>query len=408
MRVCVVGSGGREHALAEVLGRSAEEVVVSPGNPGIPGSTAQPPEEIDADLFVIGPEQPLVNGLADRLRARGALVFGPGWDGARLEGSKAWMKRALLDAGVPTARHAQFDAAQEVEAIAYLRDMPGFYVVKTDGLAAGKGVFVTESLTEAVDDVRAKLSGASFGPAGTRVVIEEGLTGPELSLLCVCDGTQIIPLAPAQDYKRVGDGDRGPNTGGMGAYSPVPFAGEELVGHIVEGIVEPTVSWLCSQGIDYRGVLYAGLMLTPDGPKIIEYNVRFGDPEAQVVLPRVASDLTALLAEAAAGSVHSSVTFSDDAAVTVICAAEGYPGDVRTGDVIDGIDSLDGLKDVHVYCAGVSTDGQNRLVTDGGRVLGVTALASDLEAARSRAYGALSRLSWPGMVYRNDIGLGVA
>ncbi|HMK11616.1 MAG TPA: phosphoribosylamine--glycine ligase, partial [Acidimicrobiales bacterium] len=206
MRVCVVGSGAREHVLADVLGRTADEVVVTPGNPGIPGSTAAPPEELAADLFVIGPEQPLVDGLADRLRAKGFLVFGPGNEGARLEGSKAWMKRVLEDAGVPTARYASFDASQEDDAIAYLRDLPGFYVVKTDGLAAGKGVFVTELLSDAIDDVREKLSGRSFGEAGTRVVIEEGLSGPELSLLCICDGERIVPLAPAQDYKRVYDG----------------------------------------------------------------------------------------------------------------------------------------------------------------------------------------------------------
>ena len=196
------------------------------------------------------------------------------------------MKRALVDAGVPTARYATFDATQEAEAIAFLRDLPGFYVVKTDGLAAGKGVFVTESIKDAIDDVRQKLAGASFGDAGRRVVIEEGLVGPELSLLCLCDGERVVPLAPAQDYKRVGDGDQGPNTGGMGAYSPVPQVGQHEVDHILDTIVEPTVAWLRKNDIDYRGVLYAGLMLTHDGPKIIEYNVRFGDPEAQVVLPR--------------------------------------------------------------------------------------------------------------------------
>jgi phosphoribosylamine--glycine ligase len=403
MRVCIVGSGAREHTLADVLGRTADEIVVTPGNPGIPGSTPQAPEEIDADLFVIGPEQPLVAGIADRLRARGALVFGPGAAGAQLEGSKAWMKWALVEAGVPSARYATFDATQQDEAIAYLRDLSGFYVVKTDGLAAGKGVFVTESLTDAVDDVREKLSGASFGAAGTRVVIEEGLTGPELSLLCLCDGEHIFPLAPAQDYKRVLDGDRGPNTGGMGAYSPVPQVDEREVGRIVDTIVEPTVAWLRKSDIDYRGVLYAGLMLTPDGPKIIEYNVRFGDPEAQVVLPRITSDLVTALAEVAAGRLRNEPSFADDAMVTVMMCTEGYPVAPRSGDVIEGLERAQAMDDVRVYCAGVARDAKEGLITAGGRVLSVTGRAPDLPAARARAYRAVDVLRWPGVVVRGDI-----
>ncbi|MFI5043835.1 MAG: phosphoribosylamine--glycine ligase, partial [Acidimicrobiales bacterium] len=275
MKVCVVGSGGREHALADVLGRSAE-VVVTPGNPGIPGSVSAPPEEIEADLFVVGPEQPLVDGLADRLRAVGRLVFGPGQDGARLEGSKAWMKDLLVEAGVDTAAHGSFtDAAP---ALAFLDTMAPPYVVKTDGLAAGKGVVVTESLVEARNAVGDYLSGAAFGAAGQRLVIEVGLTGPELSVLAVCDGTRAVPLAPAQDFKRAGDGDRGPNTGGMGAYSPMPTVDDALLGDVMDRFVEPTLATLRARGIDYRGVLYAGIMLTPSGPKMLEYNVRFGDP----------------------------------------------------------------------------------------------------------------------------------
>ena len=229
----------------------------------------------------------------------------------------------------------------------------------------------------------AKLSGASFGAAGTRVVIEEGLTGPELSLLCVCDGERIVPLAPARDYKRVGDGDEGPNTGGMGAFSPVPAVSDDLVAQILETIVEPTVGWLLRNDIDYRGVLYAGLMLTPAGPKAIEYNIRFGDPEAQVVLPRIASDLTALLAEAAEGRIRSPVVFSREAAVTVVCATEGYPLTQRSGDVIEGLDRLRDATDVHVYFAGVAEDGDRRLVTSGGRVLDVTSRGDDVADARS-------------------------
>ena len=397
MRVCVVGGGGREHALAEALSRTADEVVVTPGNAGIPGSVATPPEELDADLFVIGPEAPLVDGLADRLRARGKRVFGPGADGARLEGSKAWMKQVLLEAGVPTARHAAF--TEPAAAVAYLRTLDPPYVVKTDGLAAGKGVLVTESLDEAADDVAAKLAGRAFGDAGRTVVIEEGLSGPELSVLCVCDGTRAVPLAPAQDFKRLGDGDTGPNTGGMGAYSPVPVAGPAVVEVVVEKAVEPTLAALRAQGIDYRGVLYAGLMLTAEGPKVLEYNVRFGDPEAQVVLPRFAGDLAAFLAAAADGRLRGEPEFGADAAVTVVAAAEGYPADPRTGDVIEGLDGIG----ARVFYAGVGTDGTGRLVTAGGRVLAVTGFGATIAAAREAAYEAIARVWWRGMQYRNDI-----
>src|SRR5215212_924970 len=336
LRVCVVGSGGREHALAVALGRNAE-VVVTPGNAGIPGSTATPPEEIDADLFVIGPETPLVEGLADHLRGAGRLVFGPGADGAQLEGSKAWMKDLLRAASVPTARYGAFT---EVEpALAFLGDLPGAWVVKTDGLAAGKGVLVADSFDDAAADVRAKLSGQAFGEAGRRVVIEEHLDGPELSLLCVCDGTRAVALAPAQDFKRLADGDAGPNTGGMGAYSPVPMAGNDVVDEVLERAVGPTLAALRARGIDYRGVLYAGIMLTSEGPKVLEYNVRFGDPEAQVVLPRYTGNLAELLEEAAAGRLESEPHFDDRAAVTVVLATEGYPLAPRTGDVIEGLEA---------------------------------------------------------------------
>ncbi len=400
MRVCVVGSGGREHALAVALGRSAE-VVVTPGNPGIPGSAPQPPEEVDAELFVIGPEAPLVAGLADRLRAAGRLVFGPGTDGARLEGSKAWMKQVLAEAGVPTAAYGAFIDVEP--ALDFLRSLPGPWAVKTDGLAAGKGVLVTDSFDEAAADVRAKLSGQAFGDAGRRVVIEEYLDGPELSLLCVCDGNLAVPLAPAQDFKRLSDGDAGPNTGGMGAYSPVPIAGPGVVADVLERAVQPTLAALRAGGVDYRGVLYAGLVLTSQGPKVLEYNVRFGDPEAQVVLPRYAGDLAALLAEAAAGRLESAPSFDDRAAVTVVLATEGYPTQPRTGDVIDGLDEADALPDVTVFCAGVDRDPDGRWLTAGGRVLSVTGMGDDLPAARATAYDAVSRLSWPGMQYRTDI-----
>ena len=408
MRVCVVGSGGREHALAAVLGRDAE-VVVAPGNPGMADAgvavTLTAPEDIDADLFVIGPEDPLVKGIADRLRARGSRVFGPGADGARLEGSKAWMKQVLAEAGVPTAAHASFGEDQADAAETYLRTCRPPYVVKTDGLAAGKGVFVTHDLDEAIADARAKLAGRAFGAAGSRVVIEEGMVGPEVSVLAVCDGRRAVPLAPAQDHKRIGDGDQGPNTGGMGAYSPVPFVGDEVIGQVMERAVGPTLAALRHKGIDYRGVLYAGLMLTEAGPRVLEFNVRFGDPEAQVVLPRLASSLTDLLAAAAAGDLSGvELAFCDEAAVCVVAASEGYPdAPARQGTPIDGLDKAGAVPGVTVFHAGVGADGAGRLVTAGGRVLAVSALGPDLHAARDRAYEGMSHISFAGMQYRKDI-----
>ncbi len=399
-KVVVVGSGGREHALAHVLGRSAE-VVVTPGNPGIPGSVATPPEDLVADLYVIGPEAPLVDGLADRLRAAGRRVFGPGADGAHLEGSKAWMKQVLVEAGVPTAAHGTFRAVEP--ALAFLDTMRDLYVVKTDGLAAGKGVVVTESLADAQDAVRSYLSGEAFGDAGRTVVIEEGLSGPELSVLAVCDGQRAVALAPAQDFKRVGDGDDGPNTGGMGAYSPVPAATPTVVDELMDRAVAPTLAALRARGIDYRGVLYAGLMLTPDGPKVLEYNVRFGDPETQVVLPRLTSDLTDLLAAAADGALGEAPAFDAGAAVTVVCASEGYPAAPRTGDRIEGLAAAAAVDGVTVFAAGVGADADGHLVTAGGRVLDVTGQGPDIATARERAYAAVALVDWPGMHHRRDI-----
>jgi phosphoribosylamine--glycine ligase len=410
VRVCVVGSGGREHALALALARSAE-VVVTPGNPGMAGTSPEgyaisvtdaPPEALDAGLVVVGPEQPLVEGLADRLRAAGRLVLGPGADGARLEGSKAFMKRLLSEAKVPTARYGVFEDAAEAKA--FLRHLPGPWVVKTDGLAAGKGVLVTDSLAEAEADVEAKLSGAAFGEAGRTVVVEEGLAGTECSLLALCDGRRVVPLPLAQDAKRLEDGDQGPNTGGMGAYSPVPAVGDEVVDVVLDQAVEPVVAALRRRGIDYRGVLYAGLMVGSDGPKVLEYNVRFGDPEAQVVLPRVADDVTGLLAEAASGRLRSDPKAAPLAALCVVAAAPGYPGSPRTGEPIGGLEAAGEVPGVTVLHAGTALDAAGRLVSAGGRVLGVRAVADDLAGARRAAYQALERIDWPTMHFRRDIG----
>jgi phosphoribosylamine--glycine ligase len=302
---------------------------------------------------------------------------------------------------VPTARHGAFTDADG--AFAFLDALDGLYVVKTDGLAAGKGVLVTTSLDDARAAVTEYLSGEAFGDAGRTVVIEEGLTGPELSILAVCDGQRAVALAGAQDFKRVGDGDAGPNTGGMGAYSPVPVAGDDVVAMVMDEAVAPTLAALRDLGIDYRGVLYAGLMLTPSGPKVLEYNVRFGDPETQVVLPRLTSDLGELLAAAASGEIGADPTFDDGAAVAVVCAAEGYPRDLRLGDPIQGLDAARAVDGVTVFCAGVGAGPDGRLVTAGGRVLAVTGQGPDLGAARGRAYEAVRHISWPGMHHRTDI-----
>jgi len=417
LRVLVVGGGGREHALAWALARSPSvgEVVGAPGNPGMaelgncvpvdatdPVAVADLADHLDADLVVVGPEAPLVAGVVDALRARERRAFGPTADGARLEGSKAWMKELLASSGVPTARHDAFTAADEGRALDFLESLPGPWVVKTDGLAAGKGVLVTESLAEARDGLRSYLSGEAFGDAGRTVVIEEGLVGPELSILVLCDGRDGVPLPPAQDFKRIGDGDTGPNTGGMGAYSPVPVAGRDVVEEVMTKAVRPTLAGLAARGITYRGVLYAGLMLTADGPKVLEYNVRFGDPECQAVVPRLRSDLARHCVEAAGGRLETPVEVRDDACVTVVLATEGYPASARTGDPIAGLAEANALEDVHVFHAGTKrVDGD--VVTAGGRVLGVTALGSTIAQARVRAYEAAAKISWPGVQYRRDI-----
>lgn len=374
MKVHVIGNGGREATLRYVMARTADVV----------------DEPDDADLVVIGPEAPLTAGIADELRAAGKVVFGPGADGARLEGSKAWMKELLAAADVPTARYGAF--TERDGAVAFLESLPGPYVVKTDYLAAGKGVLVTASLGEAIDDATAKLEHGG-------VVVEECMTGPEATVLCVCDGRRAVALSSARDYKRVGTGDVGPMTGGMGAYSPATDVDGDA---IAKSIVQPTLDALRERGIDYRGCLYAGLMLTPDGPKIVEYNVRFGDPEAQVVLPRFAGDLAQFLFEAASGDLRTEPQPTDDAYVCLALCTEGYPGPPRTGDPITGVDDADALDGVRVLPLAVTPDGR----TDGGRVLNVVARGATVPEARALAYEAAGRISWPGIHYRHDVAEG--
>ena len=400
-KVVVVGSGGREHALADVISRDAD-VVVTPGNPAIPNSIPTSPLEIDADLYVIGPEAPLVDGLADQLRGQGKLVFGPGADGAQLEGSKAWMKDLVMEAGVPTADHGTFTDANLAQS--FLETMAAPYVIKTDGLAAGKGVLVTDSLDDAKIAVNEYLSGTAFGGAGEKIVIEEGLVGPEISILAISDGKKAVALSPAQDFKRLHNNDFGPNTGGMGAYSPVPIATPSLVDDVLNNFIQPTITELRRRGIDYRGVLYAGLMITEDGPKLLEYNVRFGDPEAQVVLPRFESSLTDLLLEASRGDIRTTPVFTSDAMVTVVCASEGYPSSPRVGDRIRGMEEATNTGGVEkVYAAGIKLDEEQQPVTAGGRVLAVTGRGNTIEEARQNAYTGAGKIHWEGLHKRQDI-----
>jgi phosphoribosylamine---glycine ligase len=413
-RVLVIGSGGREHALAWKLAQSASvtEVVAAPGNPGIasvatchpvgasdPRAVADLADDLDAALVVVGAEEPLVAGVVDAVSDRGRLAFGPSSAAARLEGSKAWMKDVLLAAEVPTARHATFRAGEDDAALSFLETLPGLYVVKTDGLAAGKGVIVTDSLIA----VRDYLSGTAFGAAGTTCVIEEGMVGPELSLFALCDGDTAVPMMVAQDHKRVFDHDEGPNTGGMGAYSPVPIADESLVDSILDRIIHPTLVEMRRRGAPYRGVLFCGLMITDTGPRVIEYNVRFGDPECQVLMRRLESDVFAHLCETAAGTIETPVVATQTSAVAVWLTAEGYPAAPRTGDEIHGLDKAEAVDDVVVFHAGTRLDGDG-LVTNGGRVVCVTATGPDLTSARSIAYDAAAEVSWRGLHYRRDIG----
>ncbi|MER9709603.1 phosphoribosylamine--glycine ligase [Mesorhizobium sp. M0174] len=415
MRVLLIGSGGREHALAWKMAASPllTKLYAVPGNPGIGReaelvkldiadhtAVARFCRENEIDLVVVGPEGPLVAGIADDLRAEGIRVFGPSKAAARLEGSKGFTKDLCAKYGVPTAAYGRF--GDLASARAYVEKAGAPIVIKADGLAAGKGVTVAMTLDEARTALDACFDG-SFGQAGAEVVVEEFLVGEEASFFCLCDGTTALPFGTAQDHKRLSDGDTGPNTGGMGAYSPAPVMTPEMIDRTMREIVEPTMRGMAETGAPFSGVLFAGLMITDKGPKLIEYNTRFGDPECQVLMMRLKDDLLVLLNAAADGQLaHTSVRWRDDAALTVVMAARGYPGAPEKGSVIRGVEAAAG-EGVEIFHAGTAING-GALVANGGRVLNITATGRTVGEAQKRAYAALDRIDWPQGFCRRDIG----
>ena len=420
MKVLLVGSGGREHALAWAMSASdlCDELYCAPGNAGIASCAQCLPikdSDVDAlvafavkesiDLVVVGPEAPLVAGLTDALRAKGIAAFGPSQAAAQLEGSKGFMKDLCKEFDIPTAAYARFTALDEAQA--YIREIGAPIVIKADGLAAGKGVIVAMDLDEALEAARDMLSGNAFGESGSSIVVEEFLDGEELSFFALADGHGILPLASAQDHKRAFDGDKGPNTGGMGAYSPARLMMPELHKKIMNRIIEPTVRGMKARGIPYTGVLYAGLMIVADEPYLIEYNARFGDPECQVLMARLESDALALLHAAAEGhlaAIAQDVHWSDDPALCVVMATNGYPSTYPKNTPIRGLDEAAfASDDVVIFHAGTAEqDGQ--IVSTGGRVLGITAKGETLKQAQERAYKTIDAIDWPDGFCRRDIG----
>ncbi len=418
MRVLVVGGGGREHALCWKIAASplCEKLFCAPGNAGIAREAECVPiaaEDLDAqvalakdkaiDFVVVGPEAPLVAGLVDRLSDAGIKAFGPSAAAAMLEGSKGFVKDLCAKYGMPTADYGRFIDAGSAKS--FVREAGAPIVVKADGLAAGTGVVVATTLTEAETAIDAMMVEGRFGAAGATLVIEEFLDGEEASFFALVDGETALPLASAQDHKRVAEGETGPNTGGMGAYSPAPVMTPGMEARVMAEIIEPTVRAMKTEGQPFKGVLYAGLMITEDGPQLIEFNVRFGDPECQVLIPRLKSDLLpALIASADGVLANMDLRWRDDAAMTVVLATQGYPGSYRKGSEIGGLAAAGALPDVTVFHAGTRTGDDGRVLAAGGRVLGVTATAPGIAEARERAYAAVDLIDWPEGFCRRDIG----
>lgn len=416
MKILLIGSGGREHALAWAISASplCDTLFIAPGNPG----TAQCGENVAVDvadhaavvafcrlqgidLVVVGPEGPLVAGIADDLRQAGIKVFGPSKAAAQLEGSKGFTKELCAEFDIPTAGFGRFSDAASAKA--YVADKGAPIVIKADGLAAGKGVIMAETLDEANEAIDMMFAGG-LGSAGAEVVIEEWMIGEEASFFALCDGAHALALASAQDHKRVGDGDTGPNTGGMGAYSPAPVMTPALEERVMAEIIRPTLAGMAKRGTPFQGVLYAGLMLTAQGPKLIEYNTRFGDPECEVLMPRLKSDIVPALLAACDGILDTvDLRWRDEAALTVVLAARGYPAKPETGSVIRGIEEAEALDEVLVFHAGTKL-ANGELIANGGRVLNVVALGKNVGEAQARAYAAVDRIDWPEGFCRRDIG----
>ncbi len=415
MNILVIGAGGREHALCWKLrqGQSVDKLYCAPGN----GGTLQVAENVDIDvsdhhkvkdfckdkkidLVVVGPEAALSQGITDVLEPEGIIVFGPSYAASRMESSKIFAKQLMGSCSIPTAAFRIFDDIKKAEE--YIKDKGAPLVVKADGLAAGKGVIVASTEEEAITAAREMLVDKKFGSAGKRIIVEECLQGEEVSILVVTDGETILPLASSQDHKRVFDGDKGPNTGGMGAYSPAPVVSEELFKEVIETIVEPTIKGLREEGIPYKGVLYTGIMLTEDGPKVLEYNVRFGDPETQAILPRIKSDLAEVLMAAGRGELgRKTIEWDERECVCVVLAAGGYPGSYEKGKRITGIEDAQEEGAV-IFHAGTKWE-NGHLLTNGGRVLNVTGMGNNIEEAVSNTYKAVSKIQFDGVHYRRDI-----
>jgi phosphoribosylamine--glycine ligase len=413
----VVGSGGREHALVWKLRQSpeVEAIYCAPGNGGIASlaeiidigaedieALAEFAESKDIDLTIVGPEAPLAKGIVDVFEKRGLRIFGPSKAAARLESSKAFSKNLMKKYHIPTSQFAVFDDAQAARA--YVRQVGAPIVVKADGLCGGKGTIVANTLSEALGAIDLLMEDKIFKSAGERVVIEERLYGEEASIIVITDGTTIVPMLAAQDHKRLHEQDKGPNTGGMGAYAPAPVITDELAKQIMDTIIAPTIKGLAKEGIHFKGVLFAGLMLTPDGPKALEYNVRFGDPEAQAILPLLESDIVPLFHDTVEGRLSSDAArWSSDSCVCVVLASQGYPGEFQIGKEIKGLDAVKDRTDVQIFHAGTKRD-RDRFLTWGGRVLNVVASDADIEGAIKKAYETIEHVSFDGMTYRKDIG----